>query len=95
MLEPRHADEDDGIVIEFKVRDSENEKTLDDTVKAALQQIMNKKYAAALVERGVPEKKIRIYGFAFEGQKVMIDGGYISNENMGFSHPVDSNVVSS
>ncbi len=28
-------------------------------------QILDKKYAALLREKGVPEKKIRVYGFAF------------------------------
>ncbi|MCI9624970.1 MAG: AAA family ATPase, partial [Lachnospiraceae bacterium] len=42
MLEPKH--EGDGIILEFKVQDVEDEKELSDTVKAALQQIEKKKY---------------------------------------------------
>jgi len=30
------------------------------------------KYAQTLIEHGVPEEKIRKYGFAFEGKKVLI-----------------------
>ena len=37
MLEPRQ--EDDGIILEFKVQDAETEKELSDTVNTALQQI--------------------------------------------------------
>ena len=37
MLEPKKND--DGIIMEFKVQDTEDEKELSDTVKAALQQI--------------------------------------------------------
>ena len=73
MLEPRRA-EDDGIIIEFKVQDAEEEKELADTVKAALKQIEEKKYDTMLVEKGVPKEKIRSYGFAFRGKEVLIGG---------------------
>ena len=41
MLEPRKK-EDDAILIEFKVQDTEEEKELSDTVQAALRQIEEK-----------------------------------------------------
>ena len=73
MLEPKNAEENDGIIIEFKVYDEEyGEKTLEDTIKSALIQIEEKKYAQTLTEHGVPEEKIRKYGFAFEGKRVRI-----------------------
>ena len=71
MLEPKEK-ADDAIIIEFKVYDGEDEKNLSDTVAAALAQIEEKNYAAVLVEKGVPETKIRKYGFAFEGKNVLI-----------------------
>ena len=71
MLEPRRA-EDDGIIIEFKVQDTQEEKELADTVRAALKQIEEKKYDTMLVEKGVPKEKIRSYGFAFRGKEVLI-----------------------
>ena len=71
LLKPRNK-QDDGIILEFKVRDSEEEQTLDATVKAALKQIDEQNYAAVLISEGVPEAKIRKYGFAFEGKKVFI-----------------------
>ena len=71
MLEPRKA-ADDAIIIEFKVFDNEDEKNLSDTVASALAQIDEKNYAAVLMEKGIPETKIRKYGFAFEGKKVLI-----------------------
>ncbi len=70
MLEPKQGD--DGMILEFKVQDPEEEKELPDTVQAALQQIEKKKYETVLMEKGVPREKIRKYGFAFCGKKVLI-----------------------
>ncbi len=71
MLEPRDL-KDDGIILEFKVQDPDNEKELTDTVKAALDQIHQKKYETMLEEKGVPREKIRKYGFGFCGRQVLI-----------------------
>lgn len=70
MLEPRNKT-DDAMILEFKVQDSD-EKSLEDTVKAALKQIDEKQYAVSLIEKGVPESHIRKYGFAFCGKRVLI-----------------------
>lgn len=81
VLEPRIFGEDgnmlkktggDAIIMEFKVRDPDDEETPGDTVRAALRQIEEKEYSAQLLKRGIPAERIRRYGFAFEGKKVLI-----------------------
>jgi hypothetical protein len=71
MLEPLRK-EDDGIILEFKVQDEEEEETLKDTVASALAQIEEKQYAQTLMDKGIASERIRKYGFAFQGKKVLI-----------------------
>ena len=60
------------IVIEFKVHDGEDEKNLKDTVVAAHRQIEEKNYDEEILQFGIEEERIKHYGFAFEGKKVLI-----------------------
>jgi len=71
LLEPRNKGQG-AYILEFKVYDPEDERTLQDTVDAALKQIEEKRYEAVLVENGVAPQRIRKYGFAFAGKKVLI-----------------------
>ena len=73
MLEPRFPG-GDGIILEFKVQNTDTEKELADTVKSALAQIDKKNYEILLTEKGIPTEKIHKYGFAFSGKTVLIDG---------------------
>lgn len=74
MMEPLDR-KDDAMIFEFKVHDPEEEKSLADTAKEALAQIDRENYAEALKAKGIEKEKIRKYGFAFEGKKVLINGG--------------------
>ena len=60
------------IIMEFKVRNSRKEKTLEETVEHALNQIEEMNYDAQLFARGFKKEEIRHYGFAFEGKKILI-----------------------
>lgn len=74
IMEPRRP-ENDAIIIEFKVQHS-SEKNLADTVQKALEQIEERNYQSALLSRGIPEERIRKYGFAFCGKKVLIGNSH-------------------
>lgn len=71
MIEPLKKNKN-AYIFEFKVHDPEDEATLEETVQSAQAQIEEKQYAAQLIARGIPEERIRSYGFAFEGKKVLI-----------------------
>lgn len=71
MLIPKPGQEK-AFVLEFKVHDSTEEVTLEDTVQSALQQMEEKKYDTVLIEKGIKQENIRHYGFAFEGKTVLI-----------------------
>jgi len=73
MIEPKNPKERDAIILEFKVHNPRKEATLEETVQAALVQIKEKRYVEQLAARGIPEKRIRCYGFAFEGKTVLIE----------------------
>ena len=72
MIEPKNPAEGDAIILEFKVYDEEEEASLKETVVAALKQIEEKQYAKQLEARGIPKERIRSYGLAFQGKKVLI-----------------------
>ena len=71
MLEPRNS-KDPAIIIEFKVQ-GRRESDLTETVKNALRQIEEKQYEVSLAAKGIPSERIRKYGFAFQGKRVMIE----------------------
>lgn len=73
MMEPKNKS-DHAVVMEFKVMDSGTEASLAETAQAALKQLDEQQYEAALLCRGVSKEKIRKYGFAFKGKEVLIKG---------------------
>ncbi|MBR3025034.1 MAG: AAA family ATPase [Oscillospiraceae bacterium] len=73
LLEPLDKEKDDAMIFEFKVINKrKGENSLEDTVAAALKQIEDRKYEQILLDKGVKKDRIRKYGFAFEGNRVLI-----------------------
>ena len=74
MMIPKNQKNTDGLafILEFKVRNPGKEKSLEETVQTALEQIETKQYDAELLARGIEKERIRHYGFAFDGKQVLI-----------------------
>lgn len=77
MMEPEN-EMANVVIMEFKVRDSWEEKSLEDTADAALRQIGQQRYKKGLENRGISVSRIRKYAFAFEGKAVLIKRWYIA-----------------
>lgn len=71
MLEPLH-DENDAMILEFKVFQPRREKSLADTLKAALKQINDRNYETLFMAKGISKERIRKYGFVFSGKEILI-----------------------
>ena len=71
MMKPK-GKADPAFLLEFKVQDAQEEKSLKESIEAALKQIEEKQYEIMLLAEGIEAERIRKYGFAFEGKKVLI-----------------------
>ena len=74
MMIPKNQKNADSLafILEFKVRNPGKEKSLEETVQTALEQIETKQYDGELLARGIEKERIRHYGFAFDGKQVLI-----------------------
>ena len=73
VMEPLQ-DHLDAVIMEFKVQNMQKENSLESTVENALRQIEEKNYDAELLAKGMKKERIRHYGFAFCGKRVLIGG---------------------
>lgn len=62
VMEP-YNEEDNGIIMEFRVHNPKRETSLEETVQEALRQIEEKKYEQCLLDSGIQKEHIRKYGF--------------------------------
>ena len=60
------------VILEFKVRSTRKEKSLEETAQSAITQIRERKYSEELKMKGITVNQIKEYGFAFEGKTVLI-----------------------
>ena len=58
--------------MEYKVKNRSKENTQEETVQHPHPQIQEKQYDTELLARGIAKERIRYYGFAFRGKKVLI-----------------------
>ena len=72
LLEPKNPGKDNAVILEFKVRSTRKEKSLEETAQSAITQIRERKYSEELRMKGITEDQIKEYGFAFEGKTVLI-----------------------
>ena len=70
MLEPKDKN-GNSFIMEFKVLENKEEKTIEDTIENAKKQIEDKGYETSLVERGF--KNITKIVFAFKGKEVKMN----------------------
>lgn len=71
MLEPKDKN-GNSFVMEFKVYEKDNEKTIDDTIENAIKQIEEKKYEESLKERGFHNITKMVFAFNGKNMKMKI-----------------------
>ena len=74
VLEPI-APNGTAVIMEFKLFDPKEEDALANTCQRALKQIKDRKYAADLLARGIPEEHILVYGLGFRGKECLVMKG--------------------
>ena len=72
MMIPHDYRQNPAIIIEFKVCNRMQKETMEQAVQSALRQIKDQNYETELLAIGIPKERIRHYGFAFNGKKVLI-----------------------
>ena len=69
MLEPLDREHDKAFVLEFKVCTS---GTPEAALKEAKEQIEDRRYATALIARGIAPERIHAYGIVFDKKRVLV-----------------------
>jgi hypothetical protein len=82
MLEPKHPGQENAVILEFKVRSTRKEKSLEETAQSALAQIKQRKYREELKTKSkrLDELNIKL-NLNNKDKEIIDDGNDISDDS--------------